>query len=73
MANNQDSFIFEENLPMRKFCFKEMLHSVKTGDGHWHSQVFWHMGQIITMTVTVIMNLKKSQIVPELHFISSPI
>jgi hypothetical protein len=51
MANNQDIFILEENLPMLKFCLKKRLYPAKRGDGHWQSQIFWCLGQVITMTV----------------------
>jgi hypothetical protein len=51
MANNQDIFIFEENLPTCKFCLKRKVYPAKRGDGHWHSQIFWRLVRVITMTL----------------------
>jgi len=56
---------------MLKFCLKKRVYPAKRGDGHWHSQIFWRLGQVITMTVTEIMNLKKSHIVTEFRCIGS--
>lgn len=74
MANNQDIFIFEENLPICKFCLKKRVYPAERGDSHWHSHIFWCMGWVITMTLcNRNYELKKSQIVPEFHCIGSPI
>lgn len=71
MANNQDIFIFEENLPTCKFCLKRKVYPAKRGDGHWHSQIFWRLVRVITMTLCNRNYELKSQIVPEFHCIGS--